>query len=61
MMDEETRQKLIDELNGLGSGDNESDHADADSILLEALDLAGYQDIANAWRAARRRIEFWYA
>ena len=60
-MDEKERQRLIDELNGLGSGDNESDHGDADDILLEALDLAGYQDIANAWRAARRRIEFWYA
>lgn len=60
-MDEETRQKLIGELNGLGSGDNESDHADADDILLEALDLAGYQDIANAWRSARGRIGFWYA
>lgn len=60
-MDEKERQQIIDELNGLGSGDNESDHADADSILLEALDLAGYQDIANAWRRTRDRIGFWYA
>ena len=60
-MDEKERQRIIDELNGLGSGDNEVDHADADDILLEALDLAGYQDIADAWRAARERIEFWYA
>ena len=60
-MDEKERQRLIDELNGLGSGDIEGDHQDADSILLESLDLAGYQDIANAWRAARGRIKFWYA
>ena len=60
-MDEKERQRIIDELNGLGSGDNEKDHWEADSIILEALVLAGYQDIAHAWRAARRRIGFWYA
>ena len=57
-MDEKTRQRLIDELNGLGSGTTVSDHWDADYILLEALDLAGYQDIANAWRRARKRIGY---
>lgn len=60
-MDEKERKRLIDELNGLESGDIEEVHQEADDILLEALDLAGYQDIANAWRAARGRINFWYA
>lgn len=60
-MNEEKRQRLIDELNGLRSGDREGDHIAADDILVEALDLAGYQDISNAWRAACKRVGFWYA
>lgn len=60
-MNEEKRQRLIDELNGLGSGDIERDHLDADDILVKALALAGYQDIANAWLSACERIGFWYA
>ena len=43
-MNEEKRQRLIDELNGLRSGDREGDHIAADDILVEALDLAGYQE-----------------
>lgn len=60
-MDEENRQRIIDGLNGLDSGDQESDHIAADSIIVGALYLAGYQDIANAWRSARDRVDFWYA
>lgn len=59
-MTEEERQNIIDKLNGL-SGDNEQSHFDADTFLLEALRLAGYNDIASAWLAASERIEFWYA
>ena len=60
-MDEKERQRIIDELNGLESGDTEWVHQEADDLILEALNRAGYQDIANAWRAARGRIKFWYA
>ena len=60
-MDEKERQRIIDELNGLESGDTEWVHQEADDLILEALNRAGYQDIANAWRDARDRIGFWYA
>lgn len=60
-MDEKERQQIIDALDGLEPGDTEWVHEEADSLIIEALDRAGYQDIANAWRRARNRIGFWYA
>ncbi len=60
-MDEKERQQIIDKLNGLEEGDTEWVHVEADSLIIEALDRAGYQDIANAWRRTRDRIGFWYA
>ena len=60
-MNEEIRKSIIGRLNELDDGDKESSHWDADDILLEALDIAGYKDISDAWRAARKRIGFWYS
>ena len=60
-MDEKERQQIIDALDGLEPGDTEWVHEEADSLIIEALDRAGYQDIANAWRRTRNRIRFWYA
>ena len=59
-MDEKERQQIIDALDGLEPGDTEWVHEEADSLIIEALDRAGYQDIANAWRRTRNRIGFWY-
>ena len=60
-MDEKERQQIIDKLNGLEEGDTEWVHEEADSLIIETLDRAGYQAIANAWRRTRDRIGFWYA
>ena len=60
-MNEEIRKSIIGKLNSLDDGDKESAHWNADDILLEALNRAGYQDIAKAWLDARDRIGFWYA
>ena len=60
-MDDEIKKYFIERLDGLEEGDTEQVHQEADAILLEALDLAEYRDIANAWRRARNRIRFWYA
>ena len=60
-MNEEIRKSIIGKLNQLDDGDKESSHWDADDILLEALDISGNKDISDAWRAARKRIGFWYS
>ena len=44
-MTEEERQNIIDALSKF-----EGDPSNADGLLLLALDLAGYQDIANEYR-----------
>ena len=60
-MTNEQREMVITALNNIAGGDNEYCHEIADQLILEALDIAGYQDIADAWRNARKRIGFWYA
>lgn len=56
-MNKKERMKKIEELDSLGSGDNESDHVNAESILLECV----HPDIREAYTRARKRIGFWYA
>ena len=60
-MDEEVRKQLIDQLNELEGEDREILHELADWIIIKAFENAGYKDISNAWRAARKRVGFWYA
>ena len=42
-------------------GDTESDHCDADDILVELLKSIGYAQVAEAYERARERVGFWYA
>lgn len=56
-----TKQETIDSLNALSNRDKELAHSDSDDLMLEALRLAGWNDVAEAYDAARDRIGFWYA
>ena len=60
-MTEEQRTELLKRLDALTDADQEHSHSEADDILCDALLLCGEVQIAEAWRAARRRIGFWYA
>lgn len=57
-----TAAEAVKRLDDLESGDNEAAHADADYILCEVLKAAGpeYAAVADAYKAARDRIGFWY-
>lgn len=41
--------------------DAEACHGDCDDLLLEALESAGYAETVAEYKAARKRVEFWYA
>ena len=65
-----TREEAIEKLNNLehsslawdeGPIDKERAHGDADEILLAVLRHIGFDDVAQAWCVAERRIGFWYA
>jgi hypothetical protein len=47
---------LINLLDALQRGDWEARHAEADEALLAWLDAHGYAEVAEAYRAARRRV-----
>jgi len=49
----------LDALAGPGRGDPEADHSEGDALLLEAIRLLGYDEIADAFERARRG--WWYA
>lgn len=60
---DERRTRILEELKGMGNGkrlgsfgrpDPESDHADADDLLLELIDD---QEVTDAFNAIRK----WYA
>lgn len=61
----ETQAKTIDEvikrLNALNGADKESDHWEADSLLLDALLIAGRSDVVMAFQDARTAWGFWYS
>ena len=59
-MEQTERQAIIDRFERLDEHDQEAAHSEADDLILEALERAGYKDIADAWREARLRIGFWY-
>lgn len=60
-MDEETRHEIIQKLDEVHKLRKEEAHMEANDLLLEALRLAGYKDIADAWDRAFNRIDFWYS
>lgn len=56
-----TKQEAIDKLNALTGDDQESDHIDADRILVQMLNETEFKEVADAWNRADERVGFWYA
>lgn len=56
-----TIEEVIKRLNALDGADKESDHLEADSLLLDALLIAGRSDVVTAFQDARTAWGFWYA
>jgi hypothetical protein len=56
-----TKNEVIERLQALADGDTESAHIEADSLLLDALLIAGMGDVVSAYQTARDGIGFWYA
>lgn len=56
-----TKEEVIERLNALTDEDQESAHGEADSLLTDALILAGMGDVVDAYIASRNRVGFWYA
>jgi hypothetical protein len=55
------KEEIIQALSGLAQDDPESAHLRADDLLLEALLLAGMQDVADTYTEVSNRIGFWYS
>ena len=55
-----THDEAIRKLNALVD-DSEQDHKEAEEILLRYLDHHDDGEVADAFRAARSRVIFWYA
>lgn len=52
--------KRVEELGSYG--DNESAHASADALLLEAVRKLGFGQLADAWDGVKQDVGgFWYA
>ena len=63
---ETSRENTIEWFGELGNDrslrlDKENLHFEADNKLLEYLDRIGSSEVADAFRLARDRIDFWYA
>ena len=56
-----TKEEVIERLNALTGYDQEAAHGEADGLLLHALQLAGMDDVVEAYITARDRVDFWYA
>ena len=55
------KDQAIAKLNALAAGDSESAHVQADEILCAVLAANGFEDVAEAYKKADLRVEFWYA
>lgn len=56
-----TKDEVILRLRYLPKDDPDTAHSEADSLLLDALLIAGMSDVVSAFQEARDRIGFWYA
>ncbi len=56
-----SKKEIIQALRGLDQDDPESAHIRADDLLLDALLLAGMQDVADTYTEVSNRIGFWYS
>jgi hypothetical protein len=54
-------EEAVKRLNALNEDDPESAHSNADDILLMVLDTNGLKEVADAYKAAQRKVGFWYA
>jgi hypothetical protein len=62
MMTDEKKRELILQFEAMEYGsDEEAAHGTADDLLIEFLREIGYEDVADAYEAARDRVGFWYA
>lgn len=52
---------FVARLNKLSDADPESAHAEAEEVLIDALNECGLEDIASAFVDAVDRCGFWYA
>jgi hypothetical protein len=52
------KQEAIRQLNDVGREGGAQAHADADDILLEFLEDAGFNEVAAAWDSASARCDF---
>jgi len=55
------KEEIIQALSGLAQDDPESAHLRADDLLLEALLLAGMQDVVDTYNEVSDRVGFWYS
>jgi hypothetical protein len=56
-----SKEEIIQALSGLAQDDPESAHFRADDLLLEALLLAGMQDVVDTYNEVGDRVGFWYS
>jgi hypothetical protein len=56
-----SKKEIIQALRGLDQGDPESAHIRADDLLLDALLLAGMQDVVDTYNEVSDRVGFWYS
>jgi hypothetical protein len=56
-----SKEEIIQALSGLAQDDPESAHLRADDLLLEALLLAGMQDVVDTYNEVSDRVGFWYS
>lgn len=56
-----SKEEIIQALSGLTQEDPASAHSRADDLLLDALLLAGMQDIVDTYTEVCDRVGFWYS
>ena len=56
-----TIAEVVERLNALDAVHQEASHEEADFLLCDALTLADLSEVADAYKAARRRVDFWYS
>lgn len=57
----EAQQAFIDRLRACENLDTECAHQEADTILWEALEAAGWSEVAAEYDRVRYDVGFWYA
>ena len=56
-----TEKEAIEKLDAIEGIDRHNAHVEADGVLLDFLRANGYEAIADAWKRADGRSDFWYS